>query len=171
MSVKGKGAKRKGSRAEIQFRNMLRSIYPVEDHKNVFRVPLSGAGAMKCDVQDNNDPMMAYEVKNQEKLCLPEWWRQAKSQAGRVRTPVLVVTQSFRPFYIIMHKKDFLGLLENSIYKGHETTEILTSTRNFMDRLAELDNHCMAEFLLDDDTVVAVTSRFYLEIKEDLLTS
>ncbi len=74
MSVKGAGARRKGSRAEIKVRNLLRTIYPTELHKNVQRVPLSGAAAIKGDVMDNNDPDSVYEVKCQETLCLHDWW-------------------------------------------------------------------------------------------------
>ena len=106
-TIRGRAAKRKGSRAEIKVRNALRSIYPVELHNKVQRVPLSGAGSIKGDVYDANDWDSCYEVKCQESLVLNDWWRQAKNQAGTARTPVLVVTQSYRPFYYFLHKKDW----------------------------------------------------------------
>lgn len=168
MSVKGAGARRKGSRAEIKVRNLLRSIYPTELHKNVQRVPLSGAAAIKGDVMDNNDPDSVYEVKCQETLCLNDWWRQAKAQAAPARTPILVVTQSYRPFYFIMHKKDWDGMVAASNYFDLHKEVEFSSTRNFMDKMAELNAYEVASVLLDDDVCVAVPQIYYLDIKRDL---
>lgn len=168
MSVKGAGARRKGSRAEIKVRNLLRSIYPTELHKNVQRVPLSGAAAIKGDVMDNNDPDSVYEVKCQETLCLNDWWRQAKAQALPARTPILVVTQSYRPFYFIMHKKDWESMVAVSSFSNLCKERIFTSTRNFMDKMAELENYEAALIVLDDNMCAVIPQIYYLDIKRDL---
>lgn len=168
MSVKGAGARRKGSRAEIKVRNLLRSIYPTELHKNVQRVPLSGAAAIKGDVMDNNDPDSVYEVKCQETLCLNDWWRQAKAQALPARTPILVVTQSYRPFYFIMHKKDWESMVATSSFSNLCKERIFTSTRNFMDKMAELENYEAALVVLDDNMCAVIPQIYYLDIKRDL---
>lgn len=163
-TIRGRSAKRKGSRAEIQVRNMLRTIYPVERRQAVQRVPLSGAGAIKCDVFDGNDSDSAYEVKCQETLCIPDWWRQTKSQAS-FRTPVLVITQAYRPFYFIMKEDDWNSQLATTIYKEYTDKVEFNSTRNLMDRLAELDNRIVASLEIDGDQCVIISQSFYLEIK------
>lgn len=168
MSVKGAGARRKGSRAEIKVRNMLRTIYPTELHKNVQRVPLSGAAAIKGDVMDNNDPDSVYEVKCQETLCLNDWWRQAKAQAIPARTPILVVTQAYRPFYFILHKKDWDGMRDATEFAAFDDEKELKSTRKFMDTVAELEAHQVAKVSLDGDDCVVVPQMFYLEVKESI---
>lgn len=168
MSVKGAGARRKGSRAEIKVRNMLRTIYPPELHKNVQRVPLSGAGAIKCDVMDMNDPDSAYEVKCQETLNLNDWWKQSKFQAGHSRTPILVITQAYRPFYFILHRKDWEAMRDATEYELFGDTVELKSSRNLMDKLAELEQHQVASLTIDGDECVLVPQNFYLEVKESI---
>ena len=168
MSVKGAGARRKGSRAEIKVRNLLRSIYPTELHKNVQRVPLSGAAAIKGDVMDTNDPDSVYEVKCQETLCLNDWWRQAKAQAVPARTPILVVTQAYRPFYFIMHKHAFEAMVEATDFKSLHKEEKLNSTRDFMNKVAELGVYTVAKVALDDDDCVVIPQIYYLDVKRAL---
>lgn len=168
MSVKGAGARRKGSRAEIKVRNLLRTIYPTELNKNVQRVPLSGAAAIKGDVMDMNDPDSVYEVKCQETLCLHDWWRQAKAQAAPARTPILVVTQSYRPFYFIMHKHAFKAMVEATDFQSLHKEEPLSSTRDFMDRVAELGAYTVAKVTLDDDECVVIPQIYYLDVKRAL---
>lgn len=102
-TVRGAGAKAKGSRAERQWRDELRRIYrDAKKHEKIKRVPMSGASWMKGDVIDLNDYDSLYEVKNQEKLEITSWWRQAVREAGSSRTPFLVITQNHRPFYVFM---------------------------------------------------------------------
>lgn len=168
MSVKGAGARRKGSRAEIKVRNMLRTIYPTELHKNVQRVPLSGAAAIKGDVMDNNDPDSVYEVKCQETLCLHDWWRQAKAQAAPARTPILVVTQAYRPFYFIMHKHAFEAMVDATDFKPLHKEEVLSNTRDFMNRVAGLGAYTVAEVTIDDDDCVVIPQIYYLDVKRAL---
>lgn len=161
---KGRAAKRKGSRAEIKFRNLLRSIYPQEVRDRVYRVPLSGGGAVKCDIMDLNDPDSAYEIKCQETLVLHDWWRQSKSQAGTSRTPVLVVTQNYRPFYIIMREDDWAANKEGTAYENYNG-EIEMTTTKFMDKAAEIPHRMQGKLELDGDVVSVIPQAFYLEVK------
>ena len=163
----GRGARRKGSRAEIKVRNMLRTIYPTELHKNVQRVPLSGAAAIKGDVMDNNDPDSVYEVKCQETLCLADWWRQAKAQAAPARTPILVVNQAYRPFYFIMHKNVWMEMVGKTNFLPLHKEVRFDNNRNFMDR-AEMGVYTVASLTLDDDECVAVPQIYYLDVKRAL---
>lgn len=168
-AVRGKGARRKGSRAEIKVRNMLRTIYPPELRNNVQRVPLSGAGAIKCDVMDNNDPDSAYEVKCQETLNLNDWWRQAKFQAGTSRTPILVITQAYRPFYFIMHKKDWDEMRNSTEFALFDEEVEYKHPKNLMDKLAsELEAHQVGTIPLDSDVCVIIPQTYYLEVKESI---
>ena len=167
-TIRGRSAKRKGSRAEIKVRNALRTIYPPEKRNNVQRVPLSGAGSMKGDVFDGNDYDSCYEVKCQETLVLHDWWRQAKSQAGTARTPVLVITQAYRPFYYILHTHDFEEMVGNTEYAGIGEAVVIGNSRNLFDKLAELEPRDTIRLLLDDDLVDIINESFYLEIKKSL---
>lgn len=168
MSVKGKGARDKGGRAERKVRDMLRTIYPPELRKNVQRVPMSGAGYIKGDVADNNDVDFCYEVKNQETLCLPDWWRQAKSQAGATRTPVLVVTKNHYPYYFILRRHDWQTMVDFTEYSSFTHQVEVKSGQAVLDQLGELEPRDWGVFSLDDDDVVAVSQSFYLEVKTSL---
>ena len=169
MSVKGKGARDKGSRAERKLRDILRQIYPTTQlRRNVQRIPMSGAGYIKGDVADNNDTDSCYEVKNQEQLHLPDWWRQAKSQAGTHRTPILVVTQNFRPFYFILRKSDWAAMVEATEFKAYTHTKPVKSGSTFFDDMADLDTKEWGEVELDGDECISVTQSFYIDVKTSL---
>ena len=171
MSVKGKGARDKGSRAERKVRDILRTIYPTELRKNVQRIPMSGAGYIKGDVADNNDTDTCYEVKNQEQLHLPEWWRQTKAQAGVNRTPVLVVTQNHRPFYFILRESDWRAMVEATEYTDYTYQSPVKSGSTFFDDMAELSERTWGTVTLDDDECVAITQRYYIDVKTSIYTS
>ena len=171
MAVKGKGARDKGSRAERKVRDILRTIYPTELRRNVQRIPMSGAGYIKGDVADNNDTDSCYEVKNQESLHLPDWWRQAKSQAGLHRTPVLVVTQNHRPFYFILRKGDWEAMVAETEFKSYTETSKVKSGSTFFDEMADLDSKVCGAVELDDDECLAVSQLFYIAVKTSLFQS
>ena len=121
-TVRGAGAKAKGSRAERQWRDELKRIYKdASKHDKIKRVPMSGASWMKGDVIDLNDYDSLYEVKNQEKLEIPSWWKQAVREAGSNRTPFLIITQNNRPFYVFLEEHVLLSLMEAAGYNnmGH----------------------------------------------------
>lgn len=166
--VKGKGARDKGSRAERKVRDILRTIYPVELRKNVQRIPMSGAGYIKGDVADNNDTNTCYEVKNQEQLHLPEWWRQTKTQAGANRTPVLVVTQNHRPFYFILKENDWSAMVESTEYIDYTNQVPIKSGATFFDDMSKLTERTWGTFLLDDDKCVVITQHYYVDVKTSI---
>lgn len=168
MSVKGKGARDKGSRAERRVRDILKQIYPVERRRNVNRIPMSGAGYIKGDVSDGNDPDSCYEVKNHESVHLPEWWRQTKDQAGTVRTPVLVVTQNHRPFYFILRRSDWEGMVAVTEYREFTEESPVKSGAKFFDDMAELDARTWGSVTLDDDECVVISQTFYVEVKTSI---
>lgn len=170
-AVRGKGAKRKGSRAEIKVRNALRTMYPVELRNRVQRVPLSGAGSIKGDVYDANDWDSCYEVKNQETLNLNDWWRQAKAQAGTSRTPVLVITQAYRPFYYILHKKDWDEMRNMTEFELFSEEVPFKHPKGLMDGLAEMEKYTVGTITLDSDATVIVPEIYYLDVKKSLWTT
>lgn len=167
--VKGKGARDKGSRAERKWRDELRRIYPTELRKNVQRIPMSGAGYIKGDVADQNDPDSCYEVKNQERLNIPEWWRQAVSQAGSTRTPILVFTQNHAPFYVVFRLKDWEALRENCFrgFMYNKLNEVNTGSKIFRD-MAELEEFAVGQIEIDGSTLVVVPSELYIDIKRQV---
>ena len=124
---------------------------------------------MKSDVMDNNDPMSCYEVKCQETLHLPDWWRQTKRQAKPSRNPILVFTQAYRPFYYTLLKGDWEELVGKSLYAGVVAYVEYNSSKNMMDRLGKEPERTCVRITLDDDECVIVKSDFYLEVKKDLL--
>lgn len=163
--VHGKGSRDKGSRAERKVRDILRSIYPPESRSRVYRIPLSGAGAIKGDVADLNDPDSCYEVKCQEQLQLHEWWRQTKRQAGASRTPILVVTQSYRPYYFILRETDWFPRLDDTEFEDFRYESRVHPGRGFFDELANLGARVVGTCTLDDDPVVVISETFYKEVK------
>lgn len=164
--VKGKGARDKGSRAERKVRDMLRSIYPKEKRSYVYRVPLSGAGAIKGDVADNNDYDSCYEVKNQERLHIPEWWQQAKAQAGASRTPILVVTQSYRPYYFIMSILAWKNLGRSTVFETCNSERPISTGSKFFDEIAGVQHREIGLITVNGEELAVIPSDFYLEVKE-----
>lgn len=166
--IKGRAARQKGSRAEIKVRNALRRIYPQEKRQRVQRVPLSGAAAIKGDVMDMNDPDTMYEVKNQETLTIPAWWRQTVREAG-VRMPVLVVTQSWRPFYYLMRKGDWNALAEAAGMLGIVSYTKIKKQTVLFDTMGEQEPNVVGEFIVGDEELAVVPEQCYLDVKSLLL--
>ena len=166
--IRGKAAKRKGSRAEIKVRNAIRRIYPPELRTGVQRVPLSGAGSIKGDVYDANDWDACYEVKCQETLNLNDWWRQAKAQAGTSRTPILVVTQNYRPFYYFMHASDWAEIKSHTLYSPLRLETKFKHPKGLMDGLSDMEDFEIGKITLDGDDVAIIPESFYLDVKKDI---
>ena len=168
-TIRGRAAKQKGSRAERKVRDMLRSIYPTELRDRVYRVPLSGAGAIKGDVVDNNDYDSCYEVKCQEQLHLHDWWEQTKSQAGLSRTPVLVITQAYRPFYFVLRPDDWFAQVAATEYKDFTYTTEHSKAGDLFDFLAKMGaRHGCIFTMPDGEEVIIVTQYYYIEVKTSL---
>lgn len=165
--VSGKGARNKGSQAERKVRDQLKRIYDPKWRGAIHRVPMSGASFMKGDVVDMNDTQMSYEVKNQEKLAIPEWWEQSKAQAQPWQIPVLVFTSNYRPFYWMMHRKDWEAFLEDS---GHIKASgyIDGNTRSLYDKLDSLDRLQYYVTKVHGDEVAIVRNEDYIEVKKEI---
>lgn len=169
-TVKANKAKAKGSRAERQWRDELRRIYktPAEREK-IKRVPMSGASWMKGDVVDLNDYDTLYEVKNCEKLEIPSWWRQAVREAGSSRTPVLVITQNNRPFFVFMLPEDFYALEEQADMKGAHRYTTWKQQRGLLDEISHCDDLVVVEVLVgikEPITLIGMKSDCYINLKE-----
>lgn len=167
MAIRGSGASRKGSRAERGVRDLLKRIYPPEKRSRIQRVPMSGASWMKGDVIDMNDTEMSYEVKNQETLALPDWWRQTKVQASSWQTPVLVFTSNHRPFYWVMKAEDWESYLGQTAYQK-VSEPVRDSTRSIFTKLSALDPWSYLLIDLDGDQVAVIQTEDYITVKKEI---
>ena len=165
--VKGRGARSKGSRAEIEVRNQLRRIYPPEKRTAVHRVPMSGAGYTKGDVIDLNDTDMCYEVKNQENLQIPAWWRQTIAQAQSWQTPVLVFTSNHRPFYWVMRVGDWEQYLDDS-ERHYLSSRVDGSTRSLFDKLGKLDRWSYYVVEIEGEELAVIANEDYITVKKEI---
>lgn len=171
-TVKGAAAKAKGSRAERQWRDELKRIYKdAKLHDKIKRVPMSGASWMKGDVVDLNDYDSLYEVKNQESLTIPDWWRQTKREAGASRTPILVITQNHRPFYVFMeeHALEAMMMAAGVNNMGHVTKwKMQSGLLDAIDRINQYD-YVLAEVGIKDSiTLAAIKGESYIQLKKML---
>ncbi len=171
-TVRGAGAKAKGSRAERQWRDELRRIYKdASKHDKIKRVPMSGASWMKGDVIDLNDYDSLYEVKNQEKLEIPSWWRQAVREAGSSRTPFLVITQNHRPFYVFMYPDVSETLINEAGYSSLHNVKLWKKQVGLLDAIDKLEKHDTIHVELGTkDTIVlaGMKAENYIQYKKDL---
>lgn len=139
---RGAAAKLKGNRAELRWRNELRRIYDdASMREKIKRVPMSGASWMKGDVVDLNDYDTLYEVKNQESLGIPAWWHQTIREAGTSRTAVLVVTQSYRPFYVFMQPDAAEALVREAGFGDCSNSINWKTQRGLLDAIDRLDHY------------------------------
>lgn len=171
-TVRGAGAKAKGSRAERQWRDELKRIYKdAKLHDKIKRVPMSGASWMKGDVVDLNDYDTLYEVKNQETLSIPDWWRQTKREAGASRTPVLVITQNHRPFYVFLEETALNAMM---LAAGVNNMGHVTHWRRQKGLLDAIDGINQYDYVLADvgakDNIVlaAIKGESYIQLKKML---
>lgn len=106
-----RGARQKGKRGEYAVRDAL-----VKIGIDAKRVPMSGALSwMKGDVVELNIPQglrHCHEVKNCERLELPDWWRQTSVQAFAGETPVLHFQSNYRKMHTMMEASAFDTLVE-----------------------------------------------------------
>lgn len=167
MAISKSGARLKGSSAERKVRDLLRRIYPPELRQKIQRVPMSGASWMKGDVIDLNDTSMAIEVKNQENLQIPAWWRQTTAQAQSWQTPVLVFTSNHRPFYWVMKHSDWVSFSGETTYKD-AIAGVHGTTRGLYSRLTKLGPW---EYLLIDvegEELAVIQQEDYITVKKEI---
>jgi hypothetical protein len=99
--------KQKGKRLEIKVAKRIREMGLDVDAK---RMPGSGAfDGFKGDIYTKLP--YSWEIKNQEKVTLWEWWEQTKAQETPYKPGILVVGGNFRPALAVMDLDTFLNLL------------------------------------------------------------
>jgi Holliday junction resolvase len=103
--MNGRRSRRKGSRGELAFRDLLRSYG--------FKAIRTGRGygAPKDDISHDVEGIH-FEVKFSEKWLLPKWLRQAETEAGS-RTPVVAFRRSRGRWYVALPAEDFLSLVQS----------------------------------------------------------
>lgn len=164
--MSGRSAKIKGSRAERQFRDELKRIYPPERRSQINRVPMSGAGWMKGDVFDANDTNWSYEIKNCETLSLPAWWRQSRSQAASFQEPVLGFTSNHRPLYWCVSSDQWEAY---ALQAGLPLLkQIESSTRNIYNKLKELKTREVLVVELDGDKVAVIPNEDWINVRRNI---
>jgi len=100
----GKMERRKGANAENEVSKILTKQLGFKIERNLGQARDGGADIM--DV-----PLLAIEVKRQETLKLPEWWRQTVDQAfdcKPVRLPILIYRKR-RTEWLVKVNSDFLN--------------------------------------------------------------
>lgn len=100
-----KSPKQKGTRLELDWRNLLRELDPYAQ-----RTPLSGALAMIPSDIFTKLPF-AFECKSYEKIVVYKWWDQAVRASTARKTPALVMRANNRPILVAMEARDWLQLL------------------------------------------------------------
>lgn len=90
----------KGSAAEREIIKLLQQVLDTELGKeapklqrNTLQTAYGG-----CDI--HGYPRVAIEVKRQEKLNIPAWWKQTLQQASSEQVPILIYRQSFKPWRV-----------------------------------------------------------------------
>ena len=105
--MKPASIRQKGKRLERQFAALLRRKGL---DVNARRMPLSGAFShLPTDIYTSL--RYSFEVKNQERVNLWEWWDQARNQAAIGKPPVLVISGNYRPMLAIVEVDTLLNLL------------------------------------------------------------
>lgn len=100
----GKSSRTKGASAEREFAAVLKE-HGYAATRN--RIGISGDDLLVPELSH-----LSFEVKRQEKLCVPAWLKQAEQQAG-TREPVLVFRQNGQPWRAVVRAEHYLSLLSH----------------------------------------------------------
>ena len=101
------GAKAKGSRLE---RKVAQKIRRSGLDSTASRMILSGAAfGLETDIRSKLP--FRFEIKNQQRVQLWEWWEQAERARKPLMPPVLIIGGNHRPQLSIMLLEDWLDLL------------------------------------------------------------
>lgn len=92
--------RRKGAAAEREVLRILGDLLGVALTRNLQQTREGGADCLAVRG-------FAIEVKRQERLSRPAWWRQACDQAARVGAePMLMYRRSRQPWQVLIHTAD-----------------------------------------------------------------
>ena len=105
--MKPASIRKKGKRLEREIAALIRRKGLDEGAR---RMPLSGAASMLPGDIWTKLPY-SFEAKNQERVQLWEWWKQARGQCPGGHQPVLVVSGNFRPILAVVDIDVLLNLL------------------------------------------------------------
>ena len=122
---------------------------------------------MKADIIDLNDTDMCYEVKNQENLQIPAWWRQTIAQAQTWQTPALVFTSNHRPFYWVMRVGDWEQYLDDS-ERHYLSSRVDGSTRSLFDKLGKLDRWSYYVVEIEGEELAVIANEDYITVKKEI---
>ena len=128
---------------------------------------MSGAGYTKGDVIDLNDTDMCYEVKNQENLQIPAWWRQTIAQAQTWQTPALVFTSNHRPFYWVMREDDWVSFAEDTLH-GPQVSRVKGSTRDIYNKLYNLVAWDYLVIEVEGEELAVIANEDYITVKKEI---
>lgn len=163
-----RGARQKGKRGEYTVRDALIKIGVVAK-----RVPMSGALAwMKGDVCEmNTNPKHVHEVKNCEKLELPEWWRQARSQSLDGEVPTLHFTSNLKPMHTVMRAPDFDDMVYDAEEAGPDISFVLVDLpprKNFWKfiKLNPTLGNVLYLYEVDGEELAIVSTDLYMLIRK-----
>lgn len=163
-----KTAREKGKSFERALATSLKGI-GIDAH----RVPMSGALAwMKGDVVEfNTVPKHVHECKNQETLCIPEWWRQAVAQVQLGEIPIMHFTSVRKPAYTVVQSAVFDNMLSDYESKRPElplTVIDFPRRKNFW-KYADQKNGSLTVYLYpvdDDNELVIMLQQTYLLLRK-----
>ena len=112
----GKMQRTKGATAERELLARLNEGLGINLSRNLKQTREGGAD---CDDLEG----FSLEIKRQETLCLPDWWRQANEQAGD-KIPVLAYRQSRKPWSFVLDLYDLCP----DVYLSRSKDIYLTAT-------------------------------------------
>jgi len=101
--IKPQSKKHKGRRLELKVAKLIREILEID----AIRTPLSGGGGIKGDIYCQELPFY-FELKNQEKLKIWQWWQEIKDYEN----PILIISGNRRPILAVCDFVWFLNLLK-----------------------------------------------------------
>mgnify|MGYP003335577582 CR=1 FL=1 len=105
----------KGKRAENEFLKLLNKLFldrgiEINLRRNLQQTQQGGADSLDLEG-------VAIEVKRHERLSIAAWWRQALTQAGQDRLPVLAYRQSRKSWTVLVPSDRFKGEWEQQTFR------------------------------------------------------
>jgi hypothetical protein len=100
----GRRSRRKGANGEREFRDLMRTFG--------FTVERTGRSARHTKDDLGHDLVGVHiEVKRREKLCIPQWMRQSRTDAGPNRVPTVAHRRNNEEWLMTVPATWLLGLL------------------------------------------------------------
>lgn len=129
-SRRGKTARAKGARGELEIRDILRRHGFADAHRN-FMSGAQGGGDLADAIPDCH-----LEVKRVENCLLPAWWRQAKRGARPTDLVVIAHRASMQPWMATMRLTHALELLRKLSWRISFDPKVITKANPRADFMA-----------------------------------